>query len=32
MSKLKDAGLIERKGRSLLIKSMSGLRAWIDGD
>jgi CRP-like cAMP-binding protein len=32
MSKLKDAGLIERKGRSLLINSMSGLRAWIDGD
>ncbi|MFQ5565494.1 MAG: Crp/Fnr family transcriptional regulator [Paracoccaceae bacterium] len=27
MSKLKDAGLIERKGRSLLIKSISGLEA-----
>jgi CRP-like cAMP-binding protein len=27
MSKLKDAGLIERKGRSLRIKTISGLRA-----
>lgn len=27
MSKLKDAGLIERRGRALLIKSLSGLRA-----
>ncbi len=31
MSKLKDAGLIERKGRSLLIKSVSGLEAWLNG-
>jgi CRP-like cAMP-binding protein len=31
MSKLKDAGLIERKGRSLLIKSVSGLEARLDG-
>jgi CRP-like cAMP-binding protein len=30
MSKLKDAGLIERKGRSLLIKSVSGLEARLD--
>ena len=27
MSKLKEAGLIERKGRSLLIKSVAGLKA-----
>jgi CRP-like cAMP-binding protein len=27
MSKLKDAGLIDRKGRSLLIRSVSGLKA-----
>jgi CRP-like cAMP-binding protein len=32
MSKLKDAGLIERKGRSLLIKSVSGLEARLNGD
>ena len=32
MSKLKDAGLIDRKGRSLLIKSISGLKARIGGD
>jgi CRP-like cAMP-binding protein len=31
MSKLKDAGLIERKGRSLLIKSVSGLEARLNG-
>ncbi len=31
MSKLKDAGLIERKGRSLLIKSVSGLEARLTG-
>jgi CRP-like cAMP-binding protein len=31
MSKLKDAGLIERKGRSLLIKSVAGLKARLDG-
>ncbi len=31
MSKLKEAGLIERKGRSLLIKSISGLEARLDG-
>ncbi len=30
MSKLKDAGLIERKGRSLLIKSVSGLEARLN--
>jgi CRP-like cAMP-binding protein len=30
MSKLKDAGLVERKGRSLLIRSVSGLEAWLD--
>jgi CRP-like cAMP-binding protein len=29
MSKLKDAGLIERNGRSLRIKSISGLKAWL---
>ncbi len=32
MSRLKDAGLIERKGRSLLIKSVSGLEARLNGD
>jgi CRP-like cAMP-binding protein len=32
MSKLKDAGLIERTGRSLLIKSVSGLEARLNGD
>ena len=32
MSKLKDAGLIERQGRSLLIKSISGLKARLEGD
>ncbi len=32
MSKLKDAALIERKGRSLLIKSVSGLEARLNGD
>ncbi len=32
MSKLKDAGLIERRGRSLVIRSLSGLRARLDGD
>ncbi len=31
MSKLKDAGLIERKGRSLRIKSVSGLEARLNG-
>ena len=31
MSRLKEAGLIERKGRSLLIKSVSGLEAQLDG-
>ncbi len=31
MSKLKDAGLIERRGRSLLIKSVSGLEARLTG-
>ncbi len=31
MSKLKDAGLIERTGRSLLIKSVSGLEARLNG-
>jgi len=31
MSKLKDVGLIERKGRSLVIKSTSGLRARLEG-
>lgn len=30
MSKLKDAGLIERKGRSLHIMSLAGLRALLD--
>lgn len=32
MSKLKDAGLIERDGRSLLIKSVSRLKARLSGD
>jgi CRP/FNR family cyclic AMP-dependent transcriptional regulator len=32
MSKLKDAGLIEREGRSLLIKSVSRLKARLSGD
>ena len=32
MSKLKDAGLIERKGRSLLILSVSGLRERISAE
>ena len=32
MSKLKDAGLIDRNGRSLLIKSISGLKARLNGD
>lgn len=32
MSKLKDAGLIERKGRSLLIKSVSRLKARLEGE
>jgi CRP-like cAMP-binding protein len=32
MSKLKDAGLIEREGRSLLIKSLSQLRARLSGE
>ena len=32
MSKLKDAGLIEREGRSLLIKSVSRLKARLNGD
>ena len=32
MSKLKEAGLIERKGRSLLIKSVRGLRARLGSD
>jgi len=32
MSKLKDAGLIERKGRSLLIRSLSGLNARLERD
>ncbi len=32
MSRRKDAGLIERKGRSLLIKSVSGLEARLNGD
>jgi CRP/FNR family cyclic AMP-dependent transcriptional regulator len=31
MSKLKEAGLIERKGRSLVIKNVSGLRARLEG-
>lgn len=31
MSKLKDAGLIERKGRSLLIKSLSRMRTRLEG-
>lgn len=30
MSKLKDAGLIERRGRSLFIKSLAGLRARLE--
>jgi CRP-like cAMP-binding protein len=32
MSKLKDAGLIERKGRTLLIESVARLRARLEGD
>jgi CRP-like cAMP-binding protein len=32
MSKLKDAGLIAREGRSLLIKSVSRLKARLSGD
>lgn len=32
MSKLKDAGLIERDGRCLLIKSVSQLKARLSGD
>ena len=32
MSKLTDAGLIERDGRSLLIKSVSRLKARLNGD
>ena len=32
MSRLKDAGLIERNGRSLLIKSVSGLRSRLEND
>lgn len=32
MSKLKDAGLIEREGRSLLIKSVSKLKARLSGE
>jgi len=32
MSKLKDAGLIEREGRSLLIKSVLRLKARLDGN
>lgn len=32
MSKLKDAGLIEREGRSLQIKSVSRLKARLSGD
>jgi CRP-like cAMP-binding protein len=31
MSKLKEAGLIERKGRSLIIRSISGLEALLHG-
>jgi len=31
MSKLKDAGLVERQGRSLLIKRISGLEARLNG-
>ena len=32
MSKLKDAGLIERQGRSLVIKSVSRLKARLSGE
>ncbi len=32
MSKLKDAGLIERRGRTLMLKSLSRLRARLEGD
>ena len=32
MSKLKDAGLIERRGRAVVIKSLNGLRARLGGD
>jgi CRP-like cAMP-binding protein len=32
MSKLKDAGLVERKGRSLLIKSLTRLRTRLEHD
>ena len=31
MSKLKEAGLIEREGRTLRVKSLSGLRARLEG-
>lgn len=32
MSKLKAAGLVERRGRSLLIRSLAGLRARLESD
>jgi CRP-like cAMP-binding protein len=32
MAKLKDAGLIERRGRALVIKSLSALQARLDSD